>query len=97
MMAASTEAAITLIRSWIDSANDPDGPFPVNNLPYGVFSAGDAPRCCVAIGDYLVDLAALERAGLLPVVGFDAPALNDFMGQGAIAWADIRQRLQALL
>ena len=65
-----------LIRSWVESANDPNGPFPVNNLPFGVFSAGDAPRCCVAIGDALVDLAALERLGLIPVVGFAEPALN---------------------
>jgi len=90
--------ATSLIRSWIESANDPDGPFPVNNLPFGVFSAdGDAPRCGVAIGEYVLDLAALERIGLLPTVGFDAPALNPFMAQGPAVWADIRQRLIALL
>lgn len=86
-----------LIRSWVESANDPNGPFPVNNLPFGVFSAGDAPRCCVAIGDALVDLAALERLGLIPVVGFAEPALNAFMALGPQAWADTRARLTALL
>ena len=30
-----------LMRSWVDSANAPDCPFPLNNLPYGVFSTGE--------------------------------------------------------
>ena len=55
-----------LIRSWVDSANAADCPFPLNNLPYGVFSVGgDAPRCGAAIGRCIVDLAAAEARGLL--------------------------------
>ena len=50
-----------LRRSWVDGANDPDAPFPLNNLPYGVFSTeGTAPRPGVAIGDFILDVAALE-------------------------------------
>ena len=46
-------------HSWIETANDPEGDFPLANLPYGVFSVnGDAPRCGVAIGDQILDLAA---------------------------------------
>lgn len=34
-----------LICSWVDSANAPGCPFPLNNLPCGVFSTADTdPR-----------------------------------------------------
>ena len=50
------------LRSFIDV--DPSSDFPIQNLPYGVFSTGDglAPRVGVAIGDSVLDLAALEQA-----------------------------------
>ncbi len=88
------------MKSWIDSANSPDCPFPIQNLPYGVFSrGGDAPRCGTAIGDQVLDLAALEQAGVIdagaPV--FAEPALNAFMALGNGAWNAIRERLTALL
>ena len=55
-----------LKKSWVASANAPDHPFPLNNLPYGVFSTGeDDPRCGVAIGDMILDCRAAEEAGLL--------------------------------
>jgi fumarylacetoacetase len=87
------------MKSWIESANGPENHFPVRNLPYGVFSrVGEAPRCGVAIGDFVADLAALEEAGLVlagaPV--FAAPALNGFMALGATAWENVRTRLTAL-
>ena len=54
-----------LLRSWVESANSPEGQFPLNNLPYGVFSlGGDRPRCGVAIGDAIFDATAAEAAGL---------------------------------
>lgn len=88
-----------LIRSWLDSANRADSPFPLNNLPFGVFSvAGDAPRCAAAIGDRIVDLAACEARGLLDAGGtFAQPQLNGFMALGRAKWAEIRARLTALL
>lgn len=88
-----------LIRSWLDSANRADCPFPLNNLPFGVFSvAGDAPRCGAAIGDRIVDLAACEARGLLDAGGtFAQPQLNGFMALGRAKWAEIRARLTALL
>jgi fumarylacetoacetase len=52
-------------RSWLDSANRPDCDFPIQNLPFGVFSAAGAKRAGVAIGDRIADLAALLRTGLL--------------------------------
>ena len=49
------------LRSFIPVA--PDSDFPIQNLPYGVFSAKDglAPRVGVAIGDYVLDLWELEQ------------------------------------
>jgi len=43
---------MSLKRSWVESANSADTDFPLNNMPYGVFStAGCELRCSVAIGD----------------------------------------------
>ena len=86
-----------LIPSWIDGANDPDGNFPLNNLPFGVFSVGDRPRCATAVGDRVIDLAALQSAGLLPSSGFEEPALNSFMALGRARWREVRQALITLL
>ena len=86
-------------HSWIETANDPEGDFPLANLPYGVFSvAGDAPRCGVAIGARIVDLAAAEAAGLIDGQGtFARPQLNDFIALGREVWAATRARLTELL
>ena len=52
---------MSLLHSWVESANAPDGQFPLNNLPCGVFStAGGRRRCGVAIGDQILDVTALE-------------------------------------
>ena len=90
-----------LIASWVDSANDPACPFPLNNLPCGVFSVGgDDPRCGVAIGRFVLDVAALEAAGLLVLDGgplLDVPFWNKLMAAGPAVWAALRARLTALL
>jgi len=68
-------------------------PFPVQNLPYGVFSrAGDQPRVGTAIGESVVDLAAVLGDEV-----FAAPSLNAFMARGPDAWAEARRRLTELL
>ena len=87
------------MRSRVASANAPGCDFPVQNLPYGVFSRpGRAPCCGVAIGDMILDLAACEARGLVDAGGaFAQPRLNDFMAQGRVAWARMRARLSALL
>lgn len=87
-------------QSWVDGAQAPGCDFPLANLPYGVFSTdGRSPRCGVAIGASVLDLAELVAAGLLPGadLGFDQPALNRFMAAGAATWAAIRARLTDLL
>lgn len=90
-----------LMPSWIDSANIPETSFPLNNLPCGVFSTtGSEARCGVAIGDMILDMAALEESGL--VSGgedrvFDMPFWNDFMELGPDAWTQLRDRLVKML
>jgi fumarylacetoacetase len=91
-----------LMKSWIESANAPDCPFPLNNLPYGVFSVGDGDlRCGVAIGDRFLDVTGLEEAGALRADPdarvLDVPNWNDFMALGPQAWAAFRAKLQSLL
>jgi fumarylacetoacetase len=92
---------MALMKSWVTSANRPDTPFPLNNLPYGVFSIDDDdPRCGVAIGDMILDIAAVEAAGLVmldDVPSFDVPFWNDVMDLGPEIWANLRDRLTALL
>jgi fumarylacetoacetase len=92
---------VKLHKSWVSGANDPDGDFPLNNLPCGVFSvAGEDPRCGMAIGDMVLDLAALERAGMLdlsddPVL--DLPFWNEVMELGPAAWGALREQVTAHL
>src|SRR6202163_480628 len=88
------------LRSFIDV--DPTSDFPIQNLPYGVFSAKDglAPRVGVAIGNYVLDLWELEQDGRLDVgeLGvFAAPGLNPFMALGPKVWSRTRARISELL
>jgi fumarylacetoacetase len=90
------------LKSFIDIA--PDSHFPLENLPFGVFKprGGDA-RIGIALGDYVVDLAALEKAGLfrdLPpetAAATTRDSLNDFLALGRPAWKRVREILQGLL
>lgn len=49
--------------SWVESANLPEAPFPVQHLPLGRAMG----RALVAIGDQVVDLSAVAREKTLPV------------------------------
>lgn len=90
-----------LMTSWVASANTPGHPFPLNNLPCGVFSTGeDDPRCGVAIGDMILDCRAAEDEGLLNLddaAVFDVPFWNEVMELGPEAWGALRARLIQLL
>lgn len=89
------------LRSFI--AVDPTSDFPIQNLPYGVFSTAKdpAPRIGVAIGDQILDLAVLEREGLLGAGDakgvFAHGAINPFMALGPKVWSQTRGRISALL
>lgn len=89
-------------RSWVESANLPGADFPIQNLPFGVFSQGDGPRRVgVAIGDMILDLTALEQAGtLVPAPGewvFGDGVLNPFMALPQAVWSRTRARIAELL
>lgn len=89
-----------LLKSWVQSANSPETQFPLNNLPYGVFSVeGGARKCGVAIGDHIVDMAALAESGLLKTDAalFASPSWNAMMEAGADVWAAFRAEMTALL
>ena len=79
----------------------PEGsPFPLQNLPYGVFSGPDEmPRVGVALGEYVIDLAPLVvRSDLAHYASaFEAPTLNPFMALGREAWQAVRGWLSATL
>ena len=87
------------LRSFIDV--DPASDFPIQNLPYGVFSTKDgrAPRLGVAIGDYVLDLWELEQDGLISAddPGTFAGGLNALMHLGPKVWSKTRARISELL
>ncbi len=94
------------LRSWIDSANLPGCDFPIQNLPFAEFrrAGSDEPyRGGVAIGDRILDLAALRSRSLFEPSAQDAlaacsePTLNRFMSMGRDAASRLRGCLSAAL
>lgn len=90
-----------LNSSWVSGANSAETDFPLNNLPYGVFSTDtlDA-RCGVAIGDMIFDMYAAEEQGIIDLTDeplFDVPFWNELMEQGPAVWTALRNRLTDLL
>jgi len=87
--------------SWLEAANDPHAMFPPQSLPYGVFLAEGWPRPGVAIGDHVLDLAAVAEAGLLNAAA--TVAIRDYVdltGLMSLSMADrvaLRHQLFALL
>ena len=90
-----------LLQSFIQVT--PESDFPIQNLPYGIFSHGPdaAPRVGVALGEWVVDLAVLEANGFLEIKAgeyyFNQPTLNKFIETGKANWSKIRAELQDLL
>jgi len=88
-------------KSWITSANEPECDFPIQNLPFGIFSdsRNSSARVGVAIGDAIVDLSVLGRYGLLTQNReiFERSSLNDFIALGRTQWRALRTRLSSLL
>jgi fumarylacetoacetase len=91
------------LKSFIASANVPGCDFPIQNLPYVAFrrhSAGE-PRIGVAIGDEILDIAAvadlLDGAAWHVAAACAVPHLNDVMKLGPAYWAALRSGLSQLL
>ncbi|HEU4699231.1 MAG TPA: fumarylacetoacetase [Gemmatimonadales bacterium] len=101
-----TETTRPDLESWVASANEADADFPIQNLPFGVFSragSDEAPRVGIAIGDRILDVA---RARDLGVYAGDAdvaaracgePALNALMALGRRHARALREETSRLL
>src|SRR6478736_2701783 len=89
-------------RSWVASANDPDGDFPIQNLPFGLFRHGGRTRGGVALGDQIIDLAALAESGLVQAEALSAcragasETLAPLLGAAPQAVSRLRARLSDL-
>ncbi len=96
------DAALT---SFVESANNPAGDFPVQNLPLGVFRRGGEGRARVgsAIGERVLDLLACGERGLLRGLPSDVEAacagesLNALMALDPRVRGTLRHRLSHLL
>jgi len=94
-----------MLTSWIESANSPDTDFPIQNLPFGVFSRrGEIERRIgVAIGDKIVDVAESLSANLWSGEARDVarwcdrPTLNELMQATKDSLSKFRARLSELL
>ncbi|MFW1808268.1 fumarylacetoacetase [Acinetobacter ursingii] len=91
----------TALHSFIPVPEQSD--FSIHNLPYGVFSLTPQGErhIGVAIGDWVLDLAVLEQAGILVIDAqqsyFNQPSLNAFIATGQAQWKKTRRELQHLL
>ena len=93
------------LRSWVESANDPNSDFPIQNLPFCQFEGFDTDEhfnAGVAIGDQILSIRALKSRGLFDGTpaqqvaekAFDTNDLEDLLYYGAF---ELRRRLQELL
>ena len=86
------------LSTWVPT-HEEDG-FGIENLPYGV-AAGVG--LVVGIGQHVLDLGAVERAGLLAGTGVaagtfaGAASLNPFLEQGKAVWSAVRAALVEIL
>lgn len=91
------------MQTFVDGAADSD--FPLQNLPYGVFSRPDedGPRVGVRIGEFVLDLRILEERGLFEHTPlgerrvFAEKSLNAFMALGRDVWRPVREQIAKLL
>ena len=82
--------------TWFSVA--PDAPFGIEELPYGIFAVGsEEPRVGVAVGDQVIDLAAVAESDGRPSGHFRQANLNPFMAAGPEEWGRTRELLQSLL
>src|SRR5579884_413487 len=91
-------------ESWVVSANDGRTDFPLQNLPFGIFSTpGKDPCIGVAIGDSVLNLRACVEQGLFNSLNVrvqkacSEPVLNYLMALGRNTVSAVRQRVMELL
>ena len=89
------------LKSWVEVK--PGSDFPIQNLPFGVFKTNDrTARAGIAIGEYILDLAAIAESGLFNSISFDKTVfskctLNDFIAVGKSVTNAVRERVSDLL
>ncbi len=89
-------------KSWVESANSPETDFPLQNLPFGIFSrAGGPSRVGVAIGDRALDVSGCVRNGRLrgdaAEACRDAGSLNPLMSLAPDKLSELRAQIFDLL
>lgn len=85
------------LQSWVESANDPNTDFPIQNLPFCTIETPERQVLCVAIGDKILDLVALERHGLLKG-NYSGQTLSELVEKGPQwCFSALRMRLSQLL
>ncbi len=88
-------------QSWVEDAAGSE--FPIQNLPFGVFEHAGRKRAGAAIGGYVLDLAALEEAGIFnehlrsAERLFATDTLNRYLASGREMWSAVRRRVISLL
>ncbi len=99
------------LKSWVETANDPECGFPVQHLPYCVFSRrselpdhhAEPPVIGVGIGDQVLDLAMLHDEDFFAGTCFDSDnifdyhCLNELLWYGKDAWDEARARISDIL
>lgn len=92
------------LRSWVESANDPNTDFPIQNLPFGLFDRfdnGDKHRVGIAIGDQVLDLYECCKADLISIKDnvswILAGSLNLLMGIDRQVGLNLRRQAIELL
>lgn len=86
------------LTSWIDSANEAEADFPVQNLPLGVYTdpKTGVGKVGIAIGDKILDVTAARAKGVIGGVADDAAGacagdtLNELMALGGRHWSALR-------
>src|SRR5690554_5012909 len=77
-------------KPWLDVQKNSD--FPIQNIPFGIFlRPDDLITAGTRIGDYAIDLAALQRLGYFEGIDLDRDiftqdTLNDFISLGQKTW-----------
>lgn len=105
-MAVLNETHSLELKSWVQSANNSGSDFPIQNLPFAEFrrkSSNEPFRGGVAIGEQVLDLAAVAETGLFDGIVADAikagsqPTLNKLMSMGVESWSALRLALSQAL
>ncbi|WP_350284917.1 fumarylacetoacetase [uncultured Croceitalea sp.] len=74
--------------------------FSIHNIPFGIFSTEDrSPRAGVAIGEHILDLAALSELDVFDfnTAVFEKEVLNDFISLGKEITKKVRRDIQLWL